>query len=205
MNGSILRFFGRRKDIPLINEFVSLVPMSIPRFSNLSEDSSCYACMSSCTSTNDSSSQHCQIEYQGNHVNKQRNRSELFSNPWYFLNMEQTVWWVFSGYFGQWCLVQIVIMWGDCPKIWFLHNFWQSTRLNCMIDDLFLLVWCLQEMCPEYKERCSFCLNSISFSLKQSETRIGSAVSAILSEDFENQIDQKISRNFHCSCRARKM
>ena len=204
MNGSILRFFGKRKDIPLINEFVSLVPMSIPRFSNLSEDSSCL---------------HVKLHFQewllfttlppdwvsGKPCQQKRNRSQLFSNPWYFLNMEQTVWWVFSGYFGQWCLVQIVIMWGDCPKIWFLHNFWQSTRLNCMIGDLFLLVWCIPEMCPEYKERCSFCLNSISFSLKQSETRIGSAVSAILSEDFENQIDQKISRNFHCSCMARKM
>ena len=203
MNGSILRFFGRRKDIPLSTNLFHLCQCQFLDFPICLKTAA--ACMSSCTSTNDSSSQHCQIEYQGNHVNKQRNRSQLFSNPWYFLNMEQTVWWVFSGYFGQWCLVQIVIMWGDCPKIWFLHNFWQSTRLNCMIDDLFLLVWCLPEMCPEYKERCSFCLNSISFYLKQSETRIGSAVSAILSEDFENQIDQKISRNFHCSCRAKKM
>ena len=64
------------------------------------------ACMSSCTSTNDSSSQHChQIEYQGNHVNKQRNRSHLCSNAWHFLNMKQTVWCVFSGSFGPRLLV----------------------------------------------------------------------------------------------------
>ena len=82
------------------------------------------ACMSSCTSTNDSSSQHChQIEYQGNHVNKQRNRSHLCSNAWHFLNMEQTVWGVFSGSFGQWCLVQIVIMWGDWARIYFSITF----------------------------------------------------------------------------------
>ena len=202
--GAFCAFSGGEKISPLSTNLFHLCQCQFLEFPICLKTAA--ACMSSCTSTNDSSSQHChQIEYQGNHVNKQRNRSQLFGNPWYFLNMEQTVWWLFSGYFGQLCLVQIVIMWGDCPKIWFLHNFWQSTRLNCMIDDLFLLVWCLPEMCPEYKERCSFCLNSISFSLKQSETRIGSAVSAILSEDFENQIDQKISRNFHCSCMARKM
>ena len=109
------------------------------------------ACMSSCTSTNDSSSQHChQIEYQGNHVIKQGNRSHLCSNAWHFLNMKQTVWCVFSGSFGQWCLVQIVIMWGDWARILFLHNFWLSTRLNCMIDDLFLLLRCL----PKYEGKC---------------------------------------------------
>ena len=79
--GAFCAFSGSEKISPLSTNLFHLCQCQFLEFPICLKTAA--ACMSSCTSTNDSSSQHChQIENQGNHVNKQRYRSQLFSNPW---------------------------------------------------------------------------------------------------------------------------